>query len=119
MIERYEGLTDTGITVIDNYLQTSGYSQMGHCPAGWIGAKNLEGIVNGFEWVNDTGSNYYYCINKVTGYHTLYPQRSYYRVKLFFKFELPVLGQISTFDVDGQTSEIDYTYDNDIIYKQI
>jgi hypothetical protein len=30
---------------------------------------------------------------------------------LFFKFVLPVLGDIYTFDVDGQSSEMDATFD--------
>ena len=119
IIERNEGLTDNGIKLVGSYLTGSSYNTIGHCPAGWIGAKNLEGAVTSLEYVSDTNTNYYYCIDKITGYHSVYPNRSYYKLRLFFKFDLPVLGQISTFNVDGQTSEIDHTYDNDILYKEI
>jgi hypothetical protein len=119
IIERSEGLTENGIKLTASYLVGSSYKEVGHCPVGWIGAKSLDGTINSLEYVSNSSSYYYYCINKITGYHTVYPDRSYYKIKMFFRFDLPVLGRISTFDVDGQTSEIDHTYDNDILYKQI
>jgi hypothetical protein len=115
IIERSEGLTDNGIKLIGSYLTGSSYQTMGHCPVGWIGAKNLEGTTNSLENVGSEATNYYYCINKISGYHSVYPDRSYYKVRLFFKFDLPVLGQIATFNVDGETSEIDHTYDSSLI----
>lgn|SRR5574344_1129813 len=119
IIENNEGMTEDGIKLVGSYLTGSSYNTMGHCPIGWVGAKSLEGTVNSLEAVGNSSTYYYYCINKITGYHTVYANRSYYKIRLFFKFDLPVIGQISTFNVDGQTNEIDHTYDNDILYKEI
>lgn len=119
IIEHSEGMTEDGINLIGTYLTGSSYNTTGHCELGWFGAKSLEGTVNSIEVVSSTTTNYYYCINKISTYHQNHADRSYYKIKLFFKFDLPVIGQITTFDVDGQTNEMDHTYDNDVLYKEI
>lgn len=118
-IEKNQGMTDNGVKLINNYLTQSGYKQMGYCSANetlgtvTYGAKSLntESISNIFEPA-EAGKKYYYCFSKVTGYHSYFTTRAYYKVKLFFHMDLPVMGDIYSFDVDGQTSEIDNTYDN-------
>lgn len=114
IIEKHEGITDKGYKTINDYLKANNYQEMGTCPSGWYGVKNLDGnkVKDGsVDMPANIGQKYYWCFWKRTNYHVYYPQRSYYKIKMFFKFDLPVLGQISTFDVDGQTYELDHTYD--------
>ena len=113
LIEKNEGFTDNGIKLINNYLAQSGYKTVGAC-------KDQSGaVVYGMDSLDpeakpsqaEKNKKYYYCFSKYTDYHTYFTTRAYYKITLFFKFDLPVFHELSTFDVDGQTSEIDATYD--------
>lgn len=111
IVERYEGFTDDAIKLVNNYLSANNYQAMGTCPDGWMGAASLSDTASSLVLDTSSSTKYYYCVNKISGYHSAYPDRAYYKIRLFFKFDLPVVGQISTFDVDGQTYELDHTYD--------
>ena len=120
LIEKNEGLTDNGVKLINGYLSQSGYKTLGNChiiaETVTYGAKTIDpdaDVSTVFEKVVDPGKKYYYCVNKYTNYHTYFKTRAYYKVNLFFRFDVPVLGDLHTFDVEGQTSEIDATYDAD------
>ena len=75
--------------IINDYLSASGYDATGTCPNGWDG-HGKDGKTS-------------YCTKLE------YSPRSgyvYYDVKLFFKFGLPVIDNITTFDVSGQTVDL-------------
>ena len=113
-IEREEGLTISShdgkgaMPLINNYLQNSGYKQRGVCPEGWIGIKSLSSDIssNDYEYSDGGATKYFYCVNKVKVIDNVHPLRAYYEVRLFYKFDLPVIGDIYTFEVDGETNEI-------------
>ena len=46
------------------------------------------------------GVKYYYCVKKYKGANT----SKYYQVTVFYKFNLPVVGDASRFSVKGTTS---------------
>ena len=116
IIEKSQGFTEDGIKLVDNYLQASGYRTMGVCKnyidsvTYGVTSIDVDHAVTGVE-IAQPDKQYYYCFTKYSNYHTYYKTRSYYRITLFFRFDLPVLGDLYAFDVDGQTSEIDATYD--------
>ena len=115
IIEKSEGLTPSAKELIDNYLITSAYHTKGKCltslAGNTYGSTSLTGSENSFELVEtNTNKDYYYCVTVIAGYHSYVETRAYYKVRLFFRFDLPVLGSITTFNVDGQTSEMDITY---------
>ena len=117
IIEKNEGFTENGVKLINNYLSQSGYKTMGACKLQSdvvvFGANDIDPNVSmGSIEAAQPGKKYYYCFSKYTGYHTYFTTRAYYKITMFFKFDLPVLGQLMAFDVDGQTSEIDATYDS-------
>ena len=119
LIEKNEGFTDNGVKLINNYLTQSGYKTLGSChlqsDVVVYGAKTIDPNANAataIEKVVDPGKKYYYCFSKYTNYHSYFKTRAYYKINLFFHFDLPVLGDLHTFDVEGQTSEIDATYDS-------
>lgn len=130
-VEREEGLTsgtDSGgymggsLELIGAYLQQAGYSTKGYCPSNektddmndsheynWIGIKTL-GTDSTFEEAVP-GTKYYYCIKKIDNYDKEYSYKAYYKLRLFFKFELPIFGDFTTFSVEGETTQIEYPGD--------
>ena len=121
-LEREEGLTNKATVandfggayqLINNYLKLSGYKNKGACPIG----ENYKGITsldvdNGNEYVED-GTKYYYCVKK-TRTQKNNNQAAYYDVILFFDFNLPVFGNITTYSVVGTTSVITNPADADM-----
>ena len=98
IIEHNEGLTNSARDEINVYLQNSGYYVYGTCAPGEQG-----------ELPNKTNTKYKYCVStKVSGEGTL--TRTYYKVSVFFKIDLPVIGSILTFPVSGETKGIYFAY---------
>lgn len=111
IIEKYEGVTEESAEIINNYLYQNAYKTTSKCPEGWIGALNLNttSIDGNFELASPN-QEYYYCfkeninrtensVGKITN------QTVYYDFQLFFKFNLPVVGDIATFKVSGQSND--------------
>lgn len=99
LLEKYEGINEKSVTLLNNYLTGSGYRLTGSCEAksGVYGAISLNDSELE-EAQNDTP--YYYCVKKYKGANTSY----YYQVTLFYRFNLPVLGDISRFTIKGTTA---------------
>ncbi|HOP65474.1 MAG TPA: hypothetical protein PLX66_00390 [Bacilli bacterium] len=109
IIEREEGLTsnidaaDPGaIEQIASYLESVGYVNHGKCP------KNYQGYG---EYKDGSTTKYSYCVRKYNTYNEIEKQRSYYSVVLFFDMDLPIFGDLFTFKVTGETTEIQYPAD--------
>lgn len=120
IIEENQGFTENTVKLVNNFLLQNGYKTTGTCKrltgevvygVGKLDPNEMSEYSYYPEAIQD-GRKYYYCFSKHSSYHPYYTKRAYYRITLFFKFDLPVFREISTFDVDGQTSEIDFTYDN-------
>ncbi len=101
IIEKYEGITegnDGSLVVINNYLKQNSYKTSGVCPTdteNWFGALDLNG---GYEKAQD-GKGYLYCFQEIK------KKKDYaYNIKVFYRFYLPVLGDIATFTIDGRTN---------------
>lgn len=96
IIEKYEGVTQDSIEVINGFMLEKGYKTTGKCQSGWYGAIDLEGNV---EEAN-SANKYYYCYkeNKVDGKDLID-----YDIQIFYKFNLPVIGNIALYKIDGTT----------------
>lgn len=116
-IEREEGLTNTSggaMSLINNYLTNSGYHQKGVCPQYWLGIKNLSSTPSkgtDYEIAKGDNTKYYYCVQRKNV--RTWSNAKYYKVKLFYKFDLPVIGDIVTFKVDGETNDVVMAGDDD------
>ena len=90
-----------GMNGINAYLQGSHYNAKGHCPTdhgdGWYGVKSISYEKKEVEKANKK-EKYFWCFqkNKVNG-------GSYYSIRIFYKFNLPIFGDIITFSIDGTT----------------
>lgn len=106
ILEKYEGVNNTSITIINNYLKNNGYNGKGKCKDNEYGVSSLNNDY--YEKVN-SNNDYYYCLNyhcskgtcKITNNNQIF-----YKFKLFFKFNLPFLGELTTFKIDGETKAI-------------
>ena len=103
MVEKYEGLNEQSIELVNNYLIYTNYDVEGTCVSrgedttGIYGSKNLNNT--NLEPVRE-GEKYYYCIKKYDGTNTT----NYYQIMIFYKFNLPVIGDTSSFIIKGTTS---------------
>lgn len=103
LISKYEGNNCNARKKIGEYLNDVGYLVIGPCDSGYD-AYDLKG--NKID-----GSRGYYCIKKDDTSTTTDIKKSYYRVMVFFKIDLPVIGNITTFKIKGETESIYYAKD--------
>ncbi len=114
LIEKYEGLNDYSIESINGYLNSNGYVATGVCVT-----KEAEGVYGGtVDSVKlekaKAGKKYSYCLKKYQGTSIT----NYYQVALFYKFNLPVLGNVSGFTVKGTTNNFK-SFDDDLYCNNI
>ena len=95
MIEKYEGFTPDSIGVINGFVKQYSYRTKSTCRDSWYGALDLEG---NYEEAQGSG-RYYYCFRE----NKAPDGKIYYDLEVFYKFNLPVIGQIATYRITGQT----------------
>lgn len=111
IIEKYEGVNTKSIQIMNNYLHYNSYKVKGKCPVGdqWVGSESLTSTTLS---KTESGKKYYYCINKKYSNKSnknktaTLKSKMFYQIKIFFKFNLPIIGNIYTFTVDGTTNDI-------------
>lgn len=104
MIEKKEGITAESISLINNYLSSNGYGVINSCPVNSYGVADLN--KNTITLVQNSTQKYYYCIQKVKSPSNNNSKKAYYKVEIFFNFNLPVIGDIFKFSVPGATNDI-------------
>lgn len=120
----------SALGVINVYLTGSGYKTRGKCAmlddnrqidsAKWYGVKGLTnstGPVLDYEYPAKSNEKYYWCFRKRQTYcggscHSGNNDSFVYEVMFFYKMDLPVLGDLFTFRVDGTTDEIYFVNDS-------
>lgn len=97
IIEKYEGVNSTSQDIISNYLRGEAYVTTGSCPVdqGYYGVSL---ITNNYEEAR-AGRSYHYCFKDeyISG------GLMYYDIIVFYRFNLPIVGDIVTFQVEGRT----------------
>lgn len=113
IIEENEGLSDKTQEQIRKYLNNSGYYVYGNCSKVDIdyGDTETNGILTGYEQQAGANSNKYkYCVFTRTVDDKVL-ERKYYRVTVFFKFDIPILENAFTFPVTGETKAVYFAKD--------
>ena len=97
IIEKYEGVSPTSEDIINNYLLRESYVTLGSCPTNeeWYGVN----IDNGGYETARRGTQYHYCFK----YSYTADRQIYYDIIVFYKFNLPIIGELMTFQVNGTT----------------
>lgn len=107
LISKYEGDNCNSRKKIGNYMSDVGYLVAGRCPSDYIGY-NLKG-----EKVHSGKA--YYCVSKDTTGSDTELEKKFYRVMIFFRIDLPMIGELTTFRIKGETETIYFAKDdNDI-----
>lgn len=112
ILEKYEGPNsgeNGSISIVNNYLRYHGYRSVGSCSDDSFGATSLDSstLVPAI-----AGNKYYYCVRRVGTSTQTFPDRVNYELELFFRFNLPLLGDIFTFRVTGETIDINWPNDD-------
>lgn len=113
IVEKYEGVSSKSITILNNYLLSSGYTMTSSCRAGEYGSQDLNSNV--LKPAAD-GQKYYYCVAKISSSTEAKERRARYIVRIFFQFDLPVIGHLYTFEVEGNTIDLTNAIEGDIPY---
>lgn len=110
MIEEKEGIGlgdgQGAIMLINNYLTYNNYTKTSGCATDEYGVRDLE---TAEIEPAEKGKKYYYCVKKIASATENLPKRARYRIKIFFNFSLPMIGDIFTFSVEGTTIDIGHT----------
>lgn len=118
IIEHKSGATDGddgAVNLINSYLKQNNYTTKRGCPVNSYGSTDLNS--NTLTIVTDKNQKYYYCVSKVNTGTGIYPGRVHYEVSVFFKFNLPVIGDLFTFTAKGNSYEMINNIDNLISIK--
>ena len=94
--EKYEGISSESGAILNNFLKENAYKTVGNCPDDWWGASDLEGDFN----LVQNNQKYYYCFHEISSKKEMIS----YEFRFFYKFNLPIIGDITTFKVDGTTN---------------
>ena len=109
IMEKYEGVgTGEGqsLSIINNYLLNNAYGIKSACHEGEFGALTLKDTT--LEYVNTDSRNkkYYYCIKPIPTTSMAKQDQYRFNIRIFFKFSLPIIGDLMTFSIDGTTIDI-------------
>lgn len=113
IIEKREGVTsgdDGSIAIMNNFLKSNNYSVTKPCDLGSYGVADLNRST--VELVTNKGKKYHYCITKIKAPSSNNEGKVYYKVNTFFYFNLPIVGDLFTFDINGSSGDIVNPADN-------
>ena len=109
IISKYEGNNPCARNKISSYLRTTGYLVPGRCPeTKGDGTCLYTGYDNEGNPVTDTTSKVYYWISEDMIDSTSVLSKTYYRVVIFFRIDLPLFGPITTYKIKGETESIPF-----------
>lgn len=118
-IEENEGYDGNLEQQVRNYLTAQGYTAYGTCEStissGGVGTdwRRIATIDDAVPTGSDKHNVCIYSRDVKTGNDDIDSKRSYYRVVVFFKFDLPIVNFLTTFKVGGETG---YIYDTSSHY---
>lgn len=108
LISKYEGNNCNAREKISNYLKNTGYLVLNKC-------ESDDGYTyQGYDLKGDPvppGKKAYYCISKDSTDNDTVIDKNFYRVKIFFRLDLPIVGDLFTFDIKGETESISFPHD--------
>ena len=111
LIENREGITDDSDIAnwLDDYLLSSGYNAYGDCRSITDQGEENWVLVEADIYPNDSHTKNGVCIFRKDAEEASrngFCKKNYYRVVTFFKFDVPVVGNLLTFSVKGNTSPV-------------
>ncbi len=102
IIEQNEGLNSTAQSEINRYLSGVGYHVYSSCDK----ANGEKGY-----GPNNKNNSYRYCVSKRTSGEGTF-KKTYYKVRVFFRLDLPILSSVFVFPVTGETKAVYFANDS-------
>ena len=100
-LQRNGGYTETAHQNIKRTLERAGYRTNGSCDEGWTGYDRAG------EKVSHGNKGAVFCLKRITvAPSSEYPEMFYYKVRVFYQLDLPVINSFLTFTVNGDTKVI-------------
>ena len=106
LIGKYEGNNACARKKIGEYLKGVGYLVPGYCPSSGEDGNPYEYIGYNLDGTKVTSGKAYYCLSKDSVDSTTVIDKKFYRVVIFFRIDLPMLDDITTFRIKGETESI-------------
>lgn len=120
-IQRNNGVSDATLREINRYMGSIGYRSTGNC----LSKTKAEACLSGFNYATNSDTivptsnleHANYCIAKrksppsPDGFDT-----AYYYVKVFFKFDLPLIRNIFGLSIDGESATLIAARDEDYAF---
>lgn len=110
-LEQYDGWNNTAKAEIDSIISAAGYRQTGFCKVPDDNSKYI-GVLDGHITDNPQGRQNYCISRTVRSGQNGGEDKYYYEITVFLGFNLPVLGDLYTFKITGETGAIYYPKDN-------
>ena len=85
---------------IQDYFKEVNYQNSGKCESGWIGF-GRDGLR-----IDDPNKNVAFCVKSVSAGNSEFNNVVYYKIEVFYRFDLPIIGQLFRFSVKGETPKI-------------
>ncbi len=106
-VEKYEGNTCETRKAIGEYLYDVGYLVAGNCPTEKDDDGNVIRTYKGYGTDgNETSGKAYYCISEEAHEDDNGLKKTWFSVIVFFKVDLPIIGDLTTFRIKGETESI-------------
>lgn len=111
IIEEYDGLNPSTVEIINRIASNYGYRKTNTCEV--EDGERLVGIRDEVPTINPKEPQNI-CVTRELKEATSYSEKKYYyKLEVFFGFDLPLLGNLFTFRVSGETNAIYYPADSD------
>ena len=106
LIGKYEGNNCNARNKIASYLKDTGYLVASNCTSD--DAYTYQGYdLNG----NPVTEKAYYCISEDSTDSSTVIDKNFYRVVIFFRIDLPMVGDLFTFKIKGETESVYFPKD--------
>lgn len=106
LISKYEGNNSCARQKIGEYLKNVGYLVPGECPKAGENGNPYEYVGYNLDGTKVTSGKAYYCVSNNSVDSTTVIDKKFYRVIIFFRIDLPMVGDITTFKIKGETESI-------------
>lgn len=108
LLGKYEGNNCRARKAIGKYLNSVGYLVPGKCSTD----DEYQGYLLNGEEATDA-SKALYCVKTIEIDSSTTLDKKYYGVEVFFKIDLPVFGDLTTFRIKGETESVYYAVNDD------
>ncbi|MBO5475305.1 MAG: hypothetical protein J5982_02225 [Bacilli bacterium] len=111
IIEEYDGLNPSTVEYLNRIAANYGYRKTNTCKV--ENGEKFVGIRDGVPTINPSESQNICITRELKEGSENIEKKYYYNLEVFFGFDLPLLGNLFTFRVSGETNAIYYPADSD------